>query len=116
MYNRYHYKIISLFISIILYTFIYSILNPINFSGINTIQDKIKLYNTFLRGNKFIRKETFLRHLTTRTRFGILEARDIRSRLARGIANPQQEDEKMIPGGGICTNTPGQNIFTMMMA
>ena len=42
MYNRYHYKIISLFISIILYTFIYSILNPINFSGINTIQDKIK--------------------------------------------------------------------------
>ena len=43
MYNRYHYKIISLFISIILYTFIYSILNPINFSGINTIQDKIKV-------------------------------------------------------------------------
>lgn len=42
MYNRYHYKIISLFISILLYTFIYSILNPINFSGINTIQDKIK--------------------------------------------------------------------------
>lgn len=42
MYDRYYYKILLLFLSILLYTLIYSILNPINFSGINTIQDKIK--------------------------------------------------------------------------
>lgn len=42
MYTRYHYKIFSLFISIIIFTLIYSLMKPINFSGINIIQDKIK--------------------------------------------------------------------------
>lgn len=42
MYTHYHYKMISLFISILFFTIIYSLMNPINFSGINIIQDKIK--------------------------------------------------------------------------
>jgi|TARA_Y100000389_G_C17333904_1_gene449588 hypothetical protein len=39
---NYNYKIILLVLTIIIYTFIYSFVNPINFSGINIIQDKIK--------------------------------------------------------------------------
>ena len=42
MYTHYHYKMIALFISILFFTIIYSLMNPINFSGINIIQDKIK--------------------------------------------------------------------------
>ena len=42
MYTRYHYKMLALFVSILIFTMIYSLMNPINFSGINIIQDKIK--------------------------------------------------------------------------
>lgn len=42
MYTPYHYKMFYLFVSILFFTIVYSLMNPIHFSGINIIQDKIK--------------------------------------------------------------------------
>ena len=39
---KYHYKLFYLLISALTFSFIYSIMNPINFNGLNKIQDKMK--------------------------------------------------------------------------
>jgi len=39
---KYHNKLFYLFVSAIFFSFIYSLMNPINFYGLNKIQDSIK--------------------------------------------------------------------------
>lgn len=39
---KYHNKLFYLVVSALLFSFIYSIMNPVNFHGLNKIQDKIK--------------------------------------------------------------------------